>query len=219
MRSRALWSRDRELGMAGLLQNWRFVAQYLLSRKWKSNVAWQEYFAWVKRSRWILGGDRWNKKLLKKLRGVIYRDNHQWAKAAPVGLETSRIWPEKWRRRPFDLSIVIVARDFRRTVLELLKVFAKSLQTTMKGYEVIVIDHALATRTWEKGSDAEMQMRIGRIVRKHPSFHYLLQKKRTASGKARNIALPLLEGKYAIFLEPRDGLSIALGALLASIQE
>jgi glycosyltransferase involved in cell wall biosynthesis len=193
--------KDRELGLAGYFQNMNYVAEKLLRQRPANELYLTQFFVWVGRSGWILAGTRWKKKMKTKICSVFYRRWKTWLQQTPTHFRAKQTPPEwvapsQMRLREIDISIVIPTHGAQpRRVLSLLKHLVSNGKVLRKKFEVIVVDVE-----FPKQEHSE----IARLISKQANFFYLKQKSNKGKGRARNVAIPLVEGTYVWFLDPND---------------
>jgi hypothetical protein len=161
------------------------------------------YFEWLKASSWIC-----RKQITRQMREKFYRRldqvrNH-WAAQeniiVPEGYwvalnESTNLNPSS-RPKQIDLSIIIPTFDVADFIYELLDAMYAQLFKPGFRFEVFVIDDGSTDYTIDILRDFADD-------HKH-NFYLLSTPSSNGPGKARNLALPLVEGRYVFFADADD---------------
>ncbi len=218
-------SQDQKLGLTGILLNMNRIGKLLFGRR-RGKVdpmILAEFFSLLVRTRWILQFRR-RTKIQHKLEATWYRTVRRWYVRSPRWYQSndaSRVLRSaltKYRDRAshVDVSIVIPAFNSKEGVLTLLRYLAEQGVLVEGG-----TDDAQRTRskTWSKAGRFEvivvddkstdgLELAMSEFDVRYSNLYYLFHEGHPGAGRARNFAIPLIEGKYVYFLDADDDFNV-----------
>jgi Glycosyl transferase family 2 len=162
------------------------------------------YFEWLKASSWI-----GRKQITRQMREKFYRRTDQlrnhWAAQEDiivpegywVALNESVNLHQSSRPKQIDLSIIMPTVDVADFIYDLLDSMYAQLFKPGFTFEVFAIDDGSTDNTADILRDFADD-------HKH-NFYFMSTPSSNGAGKARNLALPLVEGRYVFFVDADDG--------------
>jgi glycosyltransferase involved in cell wall biosynthesis len=203
--------RDENLGLTGVLMNINRIGKLLFSgsSKKKDAMFLAEFFAWLVRTRWILLFPRTD-KTRRKVEAMWYRTVQRWYIRSPRWYRSNKASKvlkstlTKYKSRISDVhvSIVIPCYNSKKNVLLLLEdltqknIWVREGHNTHFGkFEVILVD--------DKSTDGLYEA-VKEYRDNCDNFYYVYHDGPPGAGRARNMAIPLVEGKYVYFLDADD---------------
>lgn len=165
-----------------------------------------EFFFWLRRSQWI-AGKQVSKPTIRKFRAIYHSTVQYFLAQMPFWFRehlTQYEWFTKLDRfksavKAIDISIVIPCANAKENVLAVLeRIVEWGQQQAPGGYEIIVV----ADNSTDGTLEAAQKMRD-----EHESI-FVIAGSGQGAGRARNAAIPLIEGRYAYFLDADDDLNL-----------
>jgi glycosyltransferase involved in cell wall biosynthesis len=150
------------------------------------------------------------RKFERRLDKIIeYWANYDAGQAILAGNEVKYVAGMAPSTKIFDLSLIIPTHNNGEGVLDLLETLFAELASPGFSFEVIVVDDA---STDEVTKDALLDF----AARNESNFYLLSTKSPSGAGRARNLAIPLVEGRFVYFADADDNYDFA--ALRSAVQ-
>jgi len=162
------------------------------------------YFEWLQASAWI-GKKQITRQMREKFFRRLDQARHHWVDQddiiVPEGywlsLNESTSFTRASRPKEIDLSIIMPTVDVAEFIYDLLDSMYAQLFKPGFTFEVFAIDDGSTDNTADILRDFADD-------HKH-NFYFMSTSASNGAGKARNLALPLVEGRYVYFVDADDG--------------
>jgi Glycosyl transferase family 2 len=158
------------------------------------------YFAKVKATSWI-GKRQLSAQMQQKFaRRLAQISNHWFENANPstLSMVDSAIREFDSSAENVDLSIIIPTYNVGIRVLEVLYSLYAQLPDSQFSFEVLVVDDG-------SSDDITARLLLEFASQQKPNFYLLSTASTLGAGRARNMAIPLVEGRYVYFADADDG--------------
>lgn len=172
------------------------------------------YFNWVRASGWIAGMQK-SPQMKEKFKRLLKTAEKHWHEQLvaggfnvdvgvrrPVWGWFSRKRSDYVKEKKVDLSIILPTKDVADLLPDLLSDLYAGLTRSRLKFEVFVVD--------DGSTDGTIQI-LRDFATDHTSTFYLLESGsgKSGAGRARNNALPLVEGEYVYFADTDDTFDFA----------
>lgn len=168
------------------------------------------YFSWVRASGWIVEMQKSPEMKAKFERLLEAAERHWYGVLMDGGFDGDmgikkknifkRLFLSPWREmkdRRIDLSLILPTKDVADLLPDLLRALYDGLARSRISFEVFVVD--------DGSTDGTIQI-LREFAMAHTSNFYLLESGggKSGAGRARNSAIPLVEGQYVYFADTDD---------------
>jgi len=202
-----------------IFEGYRYEDLTLCAKVAVADVA-RMYFNWVRASSWIAEMQK-SPQMTEKFKRLLGRAESHWNDKlvkggfdVDVGVTTSgtglgRFLSLLGRRndvevkKTIDLSLILPTKDVANLLPDLLRDMYTALTRSRLRFEVFVVD--------DGSTDGTVQF-LRDFAAEHPTNFYLLESNsggKSGAGRARNSALPLVEGEYVYFADADDTFDFA----------
>jgi hypothetical protein len=200
------------LSLSGYFPNMNFIGNFLLQYK-NSEPGSQgaamliEYFEWLGRNRWICN-EQHSKAANRKFKAIFHSTVQYFFGQMPGWFRAKRdtyFGPQFVKEleeyqtavKVIELSIVIPCHNTKENLMEMLdKILQWGQRQAPDSYEIIVIDDSSTDGTLEA---------LQTLQEKNEQI-FVMEGGGKGAGRARNSAIPLIEGRYVFFLDADDDL-------------
>lgn len=163
----------------------------------------QSYFQWVEAAGWISRKQQ-SGPMQDKFDRLLKQTKHHWPQRSPLPTaywnHMSDVTSSSLREGPsqVDLTIIMPTYNVNDLIGEVLKTMYAALERPGFSFEIFAIDDGSDDGTVDVLSNFQKDHSSNFFVMKTPSSN-------GGAGRARNLAIPLIEGRYVYFVDADDG--------------
>ncbi|KAL3918342.1 MAG: hypothetical protein SGILL_004283, partial [Bacillariaceae sp.] len=192
--------------LGGMFSNAHQIGRDIFLRDNPNPIFAQEFFLKIRRTLWIAKKQLeagLALKFVRQLDSIIYYwANSNAGQKLLAGESVEYLGEEGPMSSEIDLSIIIPTSNVGEEISILLNKLFKDLSDPDFSFEVFVVDDASTDK-------ATTDSLLDFAKREEPNFYLLSTQSSSGAGRARNLAIPLVEGKYVYFADADDDYDFA----------